>query len=83
MQLRQNMLDIASLYASETGMKISAVAAVAARDAGFFGRMARGSASFTARKYDDVMRWFSVNWPIGTTWPTKIPRPTSSEAEAA
>jgi hypothetical protein len=47
---------------------------LAAGDWRFFGRLREGRA-FTARKYDEVMRWFSNNWP-DDEWPAAIPRPT-------
>lgn len=78
------MLTIARLYADAKSLPISTVSNLAARDSGFFGRIEREEASFTARKYDDVMGWFSDNWPASLAWPEDVPRLVrASEIEAA
>lgn len=82
--LRDHMLTVARIFASETGLPITTVSAKAARDTGFIGRIERDEGSFTARKYDDVMGWFSDNWPDETDWPADVPRLVKAcDAEAA
>lgn len=82
--LRDHMLTVSRIFASETGLPITTVSAKAARDTGFIGRIERDEGSFTARKYDDVMGWFSDNWPAGVEWPSDVPRLVrASEIEAA
>lgn len=78
------MLAIACLFSAKKGIPISTVGVLAARDSGFFGRIEREEASFTARKYDDVMGWLSDNWPKDVEWPADVPRLMKvSDAEAA
>ncbi|MFN3353495.1 MAG: hypothetical protein ACK4Z5_07805 [Brevundimonas sp.] len=87
--LRRHLETCAAKFAQATDREPSTVARLATGDWRFFERLKDG-ASFTARKYDGVMAWFSANWPADTAWPDGVPRPDltspandSSEAEAA
>ncbi|MCF1502168.1 hypothetical protein L0F51_00105 [Afifella sp. H1R] len=81
-ELAQNLISCAEAYCRERGRKRSTIGRLAAGDWRFFDRLADGSSSFTARKYDEVMTWFSANWPDGLDWPAGVPRPQTSEAAA-
>lgn len=72
--LRTHLLTCAASFAARRGVREATVGNLAAGDWRFFGRLKDGRA-FTARKYDEVMRWFSNNWP-DDEWPAAIPRPT-------
>jgi hypothetical protein len=50
---------------------------LAAGDWRFFDRLTDGK-TFTARKYDEVMRWFAANWPKGVAWPAGCTRSGAS-----
>ncbi len=63
-------------------MSFTTVGRLAAGDWHFFIRI-RDGASFTARKYDEVMAWFSGNWPSDAVWPADVPRPLAQPQEAA
>lgn len=72
--LRHHLETCASEFAKATGREASTVARLSTGDWRFFDRL-RDGASFTARKYDAVMLWFSVNWPGDLQWPQDVPRP--------
>ena len=78
--LRSNLFAVAAIYAEANCLKLHSVSGVAARDAGFFSRIKRPETSFTVRKYDEVMRFFSDNWPKDRAWPADIPRPGKDAA---
>lgn len=86
--LRRHLETCAATFANATNREASTVARLAAGDWRFFDRLTEG-ASFTARKYDVIMGWFSENWPSSHPWPTGVPRPsipandTASEERAA
>lgn len=87
--LRRHLQTCATDFAKATEREPSTVARLATGDWRFFDRINEG-ASFTARKYDGIMAWFSANWPEGTDWPADVPRPlipanddTHHQSEAA
>lgn len=80
--LRSNLFAVAELYASANSMTLHNVAAVAARDYGFFSRLRRSEKAFTVRKYDQVMQWFSDHWPVRVEWPKGVERPAPTRAVA-
>lgn len=80
--LRSNLFAVAGAYAESQNLKMHAVAALAARDAGFFSRIKKPQTSFTIRKYDDVMQWFSDHWPRERAWPSGVVRPSAKMATA-
>ncbi len=86
--LRRHLQTCAVEFAKATEREPSTVARLATGDWRFFDRITEG-ASFTARKYDSIMAWFSANWPDGTAWPMDVPRPlipandTLPQSEAA
>lgn len=86
--LRRHLQTCASTFAKATERETSTVSRLAAGDWRFFDRLNEG-VSFTARKYDLTMGWFSANWPEHTAWPNDVPRPlipandTAAQAEAA
>lgn len=79
-ELRQNLMRCAELYATARKIELSTIGRLAAGDWRFFDRLGADDKTFTVRKYDEVIRWFSANWPDGADWPEGIARP---EQEAA
>ncbi len=73
-ELRANLLSCAKAYAEAQGLEVVTVARLAAGDWRFFERMQNGR-GFTARKYDEVVAWFSSHWPERVAWPASVPRP--------
>jgi hypothetical protein len=71
--LRRHLETCASDFAKATNREASTVARLSTGDWRFFDRLTEG-ASFTARKYDTIMAWFSVNWPSDVPWPADVPR---------
>lgn len=86
--LRRHLETCAADFARLTNREPSTVARLSTGDWRFFDRIGEG-ASFTARKYDAVMGWFSANWPADKDWPADVPRPpvaandTTTQSEAA
>lgn len=74
-ELRNHLAVLAETYAKARGLEMVTVARLAAGDWRFFDRVDSGDSSFTIRKYDAIIRWFSGNWPAGLNWPTDVPRP--------
>ena len=81
-ELRSNLMACASAYAAARGLGLTTLGRLAAGDWRFFDRVENGATTFTARKYDEVMSWFSDRWPEGVDWPSDVPRPAFDEARA-
>jgi hypothetical protein len=79
-ELRSNLMLCAASYAEARKVSLSTLGRLAAGDWRFFRE--DGGKTFTARKYDEVMIWFSEQWPEGLDWPTNVPRPAFDEARA-
>ena len=73
-ELRANLFACAHAYAAGRKLELVTVARLAAGDWRFFERLDDGK-TFTARKYDDVIRWFDANWPEGADWPESVAKP--------
>ena len=80
-ELRAHLLTTGQAYAGAAGLELSTVGKNCAADGRFFDRLREG-AGFTARKYDEVMVWFSTRWPEGSAWPSDVPRPEVETAPA-
>ncbi|WP_306049263.1 hypothetical protein [Oceaniradius stylonematis] len=79
-ELQANLLELAERFCEARGLKESTVGRMCAADGEFFSRLRDGK-SFTARKYDAVVRWFSENWPEEHGWPAQVIRPTQEPAQ--
>lgn len=73
-ELRSNLMACASRYAEARSLSLSTIGRLVAKDGRFFDRLDDGS-TFTARKYDEVIAWFSAQWPEGVDWPSQVARP--------
>ncbi|WP_303702868.1 hypothetical protein [Brevundimonas naejangsanensis] len=80
--LRRHLETCAHEFAKATEREASTVARLSAGDWRFFDRLSEG-ASFTARKYDAIMAWFSAHWPADAAWPADVPRPFVSANDDA
>jgi hypothetical protein len=80
--LIHHLSSCAGAYAEARNVEISTLGRLAAGDWRFFRDLAEGRKTFTARKYDEVMLWFSDNWPEKTRWPAGVPRPKRAESAA-
>jgi hypothetical protein len=74
-ELSLNLLRCAQIYAAAKGMELSTLARLSAGDWRFFSNLQADGKTFTARKYDHVIQWFSDRWPSDKDWPVGIPRP--------
>lgn len=82
-ELRENLLACARAFALARSIALPTVGRLAAGDWRFFDRLLDEDKSFTARKYDEVIRWFSVNWPETAVWPDAVARPLDYEQVGA
>lgn len=78
-ELRTNLHSCAVAFAAARRFELSTVGRMAANDGSFFSRIATGR-SFTARKYDEIIQWFSDNWPVDAVWPADVRRPSPSSS---
>lgn len=79
--LKRHLVACAEAFGAARKLESSTVARLATGDWRFFERI-DGGASFTARKYDAIMGWFSINWPADAAWPSNVPR-AEARSEAA
>ena len=79
-ELRTNLMACALAYSAARDLSISTVGRLAAGDWRFFDRLDDDAKTFTARKYDEVINWFSAQWPENAVWPSEVPRPVVEEA---
>lgn len=82
-ELSRDLLRCAEAYASAKEMELSTIARLAAGDWRFFKNLKADNKTFTVRKYDEVIQYFSNNWPSDKDWPKDIARPTPAESEKA
>lgn len=80
-ELRSNLMACASAYAEARKVKLATLGRLAAGDWRFFDRLDVEGKTFTARKYDEVIRWFSDRWPDNVSWPSEVTRPEVSAVE--
>ena len=82
-ELAAHLRTLAKAFAVARSFEISTVGRVAAGDWRFFDRLDDPTKTFTLRKYDEVVRWFSDNWPENAAWPDEVPRPGASSSPAS
>jgi hypothetical protein len=82
-ELRSNLMACASAYAKSREVSLATLGRLAAGDWRFFDRLDDEGKTFTARKYDEVISWFSERWPDGVDWPSEVVRPAVSPEESA
>lgn len=77
-QLRETLRTLSTVFAQASDCALSTVSRRCRNDSGFFHRLADPSKSFTVRTFDEVMQWFSDNWPTHAAWPATISRPAGA-----
>jgi hypothetical protein len=82
-ELVSHLKSLAAAYGVARKHQISTIGKDIAGDWRFFERLDEPKASFTVRKYDEIVRRFSDRWPDGTAWPADVPRPAADVAEEA
>lgn len=82
-ELKSNLLACASAYGEARKVSLSTIGRLAAGDWRFFDRLDDDGKTFTARKYDEVISWFSERWPEDAVWPSEVARPEISQVEGA
>ncbi|WP_315759337.1 hypothetical protein [Bradyrhizobium sp. SZCCHNRI2007] len=74
-ELIRNLHTVAGAYRTGHDIGLSTLARRAAGDWRFFASLGAEGRTFTVRKYDEVMDWFSAHWPEGVAWPKGVERP--------
>ncbi|MDP1866966.1 MAG: hypothetical protein Q8L13_11585 [Bradyrhizobium sp.] len=74
-ELRQNLNRCLAAFMAQRDIGVATVGRLAAGDWRFFDRLGEAGKTFTARKYDEVIDWFSENWPANAVWPEGVSRP--------
>ena len=74
-ELRQNLNRCLAAFMAERDIGVATAGRLAAGDWRFFDRLGEQGKTFTARKYDEVIEWFSANWPPNAVWPDGVARP--------
>ncbi|MCJ8517800.1 hypothetical protein ABID21_000685 [Pseudorhizobium tarimense] len=74
-QLVHHLMTLAERYGAARCLEEATVGRHCAADGRFFLRLREGK-TFTAKKYDEVVGWFSRNWPDDVEWPPEVLRPT-------
>lgn len=77
-ELANNLITLGMIYGTAVGLRETTVGRQCAADARFFSRIRAGK-TFTVKKFDDVVLWFSVHWPATVVWPDNIIRPFVDE----
>lgn len=73
--LKKHLMSCATAFAEKRNMKLTTLGRKAANDSPFFTRLMERRTSFTARKYDEIIQWFSDHWPADLDWPAAVVRP--------
>jgi hypothetical protein len=68
-ELRKTLIETAASFAKASGCAVSTVGRRVKNDPNFFARLHNTKNSFTARTYDEVMRWCANHWPEGKQMP--------------
>lgn len=76
---RDRLLFIATTFAQARGLSMARVSTLAANDGKILARLAAGR-DCTLGTYDEMLAWFSANWPEGVAWPEGVQRPPVAEA---
>ncbi|MDR7232798.1 hypothetical protein J2X45_003908 [Caulobacter sp. BE264] len=79
--LKRHILACAAALSAHRKQALVTISRLATGDWRFFDRIESGC-SFTARKYDATMAWFSANWPEDLAWPDDVPRPATTQQAA-
>jgi hypothetical protein len=75
-KLANHLLALSESFCSAKELGESTVGRHCAADGRFFSRIRAGK-TFTAKKYDEVVAWFSCHWPEKCHWPDDVERPES------
>lgn len=78
-ELSNNLLSLSARFGEARKLEESTIGRLCAADGRFFPRLREGK-TFTAKKYDEVVAWFSANWPDGVEWPEGVARLDAPEA---
>lgn len=73
-ELAKHLIALGTVFCRARDLEESTVGRLCASDGRFFSRIRDGK-TFTAKKYDEVVGWFSANWPADADWPSNITRP--------
>ena len=80
-ELANHLLTLSERFCAARELGEATVGRLCAADGPFFSRIREGK-TFTAKKYDEVVAWFSSNWPEKADWPESVMRPVPTESAA-
>ena len=80
-ELANHLLTLSERFCAARELGEATVGRLCAADGRFFSRIREGK-TFTAKKYDEVVAWFSSNWPEKADWPESVMRPVPAESAA-
>lgn len=75
----QHLIVVADAYQKAAGIAETTVSSRVFGDGKKLAALRAGS-DITLTRFNDALRWFSVNWPKGARWPSIIARPSVEEA---
>ena len=78
-ELANHLLTLSERFCAARELGEAPVGRLCAADGRFFSRIREGK-TFTAKKYDEVVSWFSSNWPEKEVWPSNVMRPAEIAA---
>lgn len=78
-ELANHLITLGTRFCEARALEESTVGRLCAADGRFFSRIRDGK-TFTAKKYDEVVGWFDLNWPANAVWPDGVCRPASEAA---
>lgn len=81
--LRAHLQTCFAAFNTVSDVRPATTAARASGDWRFFERLNDPKKTFTVKKYEDTIEWFSRNWPEQLTWPSGVPRPLSFSETAS
>ncbi|WP_406736817.1 hypothetical protein [Thioclava sp. GXIMD4215] len=70
-----DLLKIAGQYSNHRAVSLKTVGLYAADDGKFFDKLENGK-TCTLKRANNLLLWFSDNWPEDLDWPDDIKRPT-------
>ena len=78
------LISLAEMLSQFTGRSEATISTKIVGQARLFARLRSGHGC-NAHTYQNVMEWFSENWPADLEWPADIPRPdpVASERKAS
>lgn len=79
-ELANHLITLGERFCAARDIGEATCGRLCAADGRFFARIREGK-TFTAKKYDEVVSWFSRNWPKKAVWPVEVGRPVKDVSD--